>query len=159
MTTKAEFNAEEWQQVTEGPALAGFITATAQRGGTIRETVSMAKAFAEAKKEHGTNDLVGEVAASVPKIERERFTSAEQLRSSGLDQLRGVVALLEQKATPEEVDAYKRFTLAVAEAAAEADKSGGVLGIGGERVTDAEREALAAIAEALGTEPPAPATE
>jgi hypothetical protein len=72
-----------------------------------------------------------------------------------LERVREAVALLESKATLEEVDAYKQFTLSVAQRAAEADKSGGVLGIGGERVSDAEREALRELAEALGTEPPA----
>jgi hypothetical protein len=38
----------------------------------------------------------------------------------------------------------------VATRAAEADKSGGVLGVGGERVSDAERGALDRIREALG---------
>ena len=42
MTTKAEFNAEEWQNVAEGPALGGLIVIAAQRGGTIRESVQMA---------------------------------------------------------------------------------------------------------------------
>ncbi len=42
--------------------------------------------------------------------------------------------------------------LTVAERAAERTKSGGVLGIGGERVSDAERAALDELAAALGVE-------
>jgi hypothetical protein len=154
MTTKAEFNAEEWQKVLEGSALAGLIVVTAQRGGTLRESLSMAKAYAEARKEH-QGDLVGEVAASPPQMNPRRYSSAEDLRMRGLAELRESVDLLASKATPEEVDEYKRFTMTVAQRAAEADKSGGFLGIGGERVSDSEREALAAIAETLGVEPPA----
>ena len=42
----------------------------------------------------------------------------------------------------------------VAQQAAEADKSGGFLGIGGERVTGDEQSALSDVAAALGTEAP-----
>jgi hypothetical protein len=42
--------------------------------------------------------------------------------------------------------------MSIAEHAAEADKSGGFLGIGGERVTGKEEAALDEIAAALGTE-------
>ena len=45
MTTKAEFNAEEWSKITEGPALAGLIVIASQRGGTIRESLAMAKVY------------------------------------------------------------------------------------------------------------------
>jgi hypothetical protein len=154
MTTKADFNAEEWSQLAGAPALAGFIVISAQRGGTIRETVAMSKAYAEAKKEHGDSDLLGELVSTAPQANLGEMKTTEDLRLQGLASLRDAVALLAAKATPEEVEDYRAFTLTVAQRAAEADKSGGVFGIGGERVTDAEREALAAVAEALGTQPP-----
>jgi hypothetical protein len=151
MTTKADFNAEEWQTIVEGPALAGLIVVSAQRGGTIRESVQMAKAYTEAREQHPGGDLLGELVAQPPTIEPRQFESSEQLRAEGLARIRDAVALLEGKAEPEEIESYKRFTLSVAERAAEATKSGGVLGIGGERVSDAERQALDEIAAALGT--------
>lgn len=154
MTTKAEFNAEEWAELAGAPAIAGFIVIMAQRGGTIRETMAIGKVYAEAKKEHGDAGLLGELVATAPQPDLKGLENAEQLRVQGLAKLRQAVELLQSKATPEEVDEYRAFALSIAERAAEADKSGGVLGIGGERVTDAEREALAAVAEALGTQPP-----
>jgi hypothetical protein len=152
MTTKADFNAEEWEQVLEGPALAGLIVITAQRGGTIRESVQMAKAYTEARKEHAGSDLLSEIVAQPPTVDPRQFESAAQLRSEGLQRIRDAVALLEPKAEPADVEAYKRFVLTVAERAAEATKSGGVLGIGGERVSEAESAALDELAVALGTE-------
>lgn len=158
MTTKAEFNAEEWQTVVEGPALAGMIVVAAQRGGTIRESVAMAKVYAESGKAHAGDDLMGEIAGKPPRLETREFKSAEQLRSVGLERIRSAVAILEPKATAEEVDAYKRFAFTVAERAAAADKSGGVLGIGGERVSESESAALDELAATLGIErPPQPA--
>jgi hypothetical protein len=154
MTTKAEFNAEEWQRVVNGPALAGLMVVAAQRGGTLRESMSMAKAYREAREKH-QGDLVGEIVASPPQLDARAYTSADDLRVRGLEDLRSTVELLEAKAASDEVDEYKQFILTVAQRAAEADKSGGFLGIGGERVSDAERQALDAIAEALGVESPA----
>jgi hypothetical protein len=153
MTTKADFDAVQWQTISEGPALAGMIVVSAQRGGTIRESVQMAKAYTEAREQHPGGDLLGEIVAQPPRIDARQFGSAEELRSQGIARIRDAVALLEDKAEPDDVDAYRRFALTVAERAAEATKSGDVLGIGGERVSDAERQALDEIATALGTDP------
>jgi len=152
MASKADFDALDWQTVIEGPALAGLIVITAQRGGTIRESVAMAKAYTEALEEHEGHDLLGEIVAKPPQIGPRDFSSAEDLHDRGLERIRSGVAALEGKATPEELEAYKRFTLTVAERAAEADKSGGVLGIGGERVSETESATLDEIAGALGIE-------
>ncbi len=154
MTTKAEFNAEEWERVADAPALAALVVISAQRGGSIRESIAVAKAYTEARQQHDS-ELIGEIAGTKPSIDPREFHSPEELRTGALDRVREAVALLESKATPEEVDSFKQFTLSVVQRAAEADKSGGVLGIGGERVSDAERAALGEIAAALGTDPPA----
>ena len=156
MTTKADFNAEEWERVLQGPAIAGLIVVAVQRGGTIRETVEMAKVYKEAREQHAGGDLLGEIVSSPPTLEARQFESAEQLRSEGAQRIRDSVALLELKASPEDVEAYRRFALTVAERVAERTKSGDFVGIGGERVSDAERAALDEIAAALGTERDAP---
>ena len=66
MTTKAEFNAEEWDRVLQGPAIAGLMVVSAQRGGTIRESMEMAKAYKEARQEHARTDLLGEIVSTPP---------------------------------------------------------------------------------------------
>ena len=159
MSSKADFDALGWQAVIESPAIAGLIVVTRQRGGAIRESLAIARAYADALKEHRGHDLLGEIVEKPPHLGPRDFSSAEELHDQGLERIRAAVATLEPKASPEELEAYKRFTLTVAERAAQADKSGGVLGIGGERVSDAEATALDEIAGALGIErtPPAPA--
>ena len=57
--------------------------------------------------------------------------------------------ILEQKASPEEVEAYKGFAMAVAQAAANAHREGGFLGVGGKDVSDEERRALDELAVTL----------
>lgn len=154
MTAKADFNAEEWAQVAEGPPLAGLIVITAQRGGTIRESFGMAKFWASEREQHGGGELLDALLAERPEIDPKKYGSAEALRLEGIERLRATVALLEDKADPDEVEAYKRFVLGLAQRVAEANKEGGVLGIGGERVSESETLALSEIAGALGTEPP-----
>ncbi len=149
MTTKADFNAEEWSQVTEAPPLAGMIVITAQRGGTLRESISLGKAYAEARQEHGQNDLLDALVSEQPQIEPQRYQSQEDLRQQGIGRIREAVELLEQKATPEEVDAYTQFIVNLAERAAHAHKSGGFLGIGGEEVSESEQGAIDEIRAAL----------
>jgi hypothetical protein len=128
-----------------------MIVITAQRGGTIRESVGMAKAYTEARRQHGDSQLLDEIAATKPEIDHARYHSAEELKAAALEHLRQAVGLLEQKATPEEVDEYKRFVLTLANRVAEAHKEG-FLGLSGERVSDAERAAVAEIAQTLGIE-------
>lgn len=153
MTTKADFNGEEWGQISEGPALAGLIVIASQRGGTIRETLAMAKVYSEAQKTHTSGgDLLGDLVTSAPNLDAKQFSSKEDLRTSGLQKITEAVALVEAKATPEELADYRSFAMTVAEHVAERDKSGGFLGIGGERVTGNEESALNDIAAALGTE-------
>jgi hypothetical protein len=149
MTTKADFNAEEWEQVLSAPPSAGLLVATAQRGGTFRETFSIAKAYTEARRQRGDSELLDEIAAAKPEMDRTRFKSVEELQQHVLQRIRDAVALGEQKATPEEAEEYRRFIVDLAERVAEAHKEG-FLGLGGERVSEAEREAIGKIKEAAG---------
>jgi hypothetical protein len=153
MTGKADFSPEEWEVVLKGPPSAGMIVITAQRGGTFRESFSMAKSYGEARKQHGDSELLDEIASTKPEIDRTRYHSPEELKEHGLQHLREAVELLEQKGTPEEVDEYRRFVLTLANRVADAHKEG-FLGVSGERVSEAEGAAVAEIAEALGTESP-----
>jgi hypothetical protein len=153
MTTKADFNGEEWEQIAEAPAIAGLIVITASRGGTIRETLAMAKAYAEAQKDHAGGDLVGELVASAPTVDPKQFSSKEDLRARGLGKITEAVGLVRDRATLDELVDYREFIVDLANQVAERDKSGGFLGIGGERVSGGEQAAIADITAALGDEP------
>jgi hypothetical protein len=150
MTKKAEFNAEEWELVLSAPPSAGLIVATAQRGGTFRESFSIAKAYTEARQRHAESELLDEIVSAKPEMDVKRYSSADELERELLQRLRDAVALVEQKATPEEAEAYKRFIVDLAERVAEAHKEG-FLGLTGDRVSEAERAAIAKIKEAVGT--------
>lgn len=155
MASKADFNAEEWSQVLEGPPMAAIAVVAAQRGGTVRESISMGKAYAEARKAHTGNALLDEIVASNPEVDKEKVGSHEELQAKVDQHLGEALAVLEAKAEPDDVDAYKRFIMDLAGRVAEAHKSGGFLGIGGERVSDSEEAALNHLAGVLGVDPPA----
>jgi hypothetical protein len=144
MTGKADFTEQEWEAVLEGPPSAGMIVVTAQRGGTIRETLAMAKAYAEARRQHGQSELLDEIVSAKPEIDHTRYHSVEEIKEHGLQHLRDAVALLEGKATAQEVDDYRRFVLTLAQQVAGAHREGG------EAVSDAERAAIDEIETTLG---------
>ncbi|MGH2839202.1 MAG: hypothetical protein ACRDKY_00075 [Solirubrobacteraceae bacterium] len=149
MTRKADFNAEEWSTLLEGPLLAGAGVITAGKGGTIRETLALGKVYAHAREQQGDSELLDELVSAAPVLDRNRLQGGADIASVTTERLREAVGILQEKATPEELDAYRRFVLTVAEAAANAHKEGGVLGIGGKRVSDSERAALDEIAATL----------
>jgi hypothetical protein len=59
-----------------------------------------------------------------------------------LEELRGVNELVTAKATSQEVDAFGRWLVAAAQAAADAAKEGGFMGFGAEQVSAGERRML-----------------
>src|SRR5712691_4800355 len=148
MTGKADFTEDEWQVVLEGPPSAGMIVVTAQRGGTFRETIAIAKAYVEARQRHGESELLDEIVSAKPETDHTRYHSVEELKEHGLQHLRDAVELLERKATPEELDDYKRFVLNLADKVATAHREDG------ESVSAAERAAIEEIAASLGTTAP-----
>jgi DNA-binding transcriptional regulator GbsR (MarR family) len=146
MTGKADFTAAEWDTVLEGPTSAGLIVSTAQRGGSFREAFAMAKAYTEARKEQGESELLDEIVSHKPEVDRTRAHSPEELKEHGLRRIRDAVALLAQKATPQELDDYRRFVASLAERVAGAKTEAG-----DQPVSDSERAAIAEIAQALGS--------
>jgi hypothetical protein len=145
MTGKADFTSEEWDLIREGPPTAGMVALTADKGGTFRETWALAKAYTEARKEHGESELLDTLVAEKPDVKR--YGSPQELDDVGLSRLTEAVDLLGQKANNAEVAAYKKFVMQVAEGVAEAHKEHGA------EVSDAERAAIEKIASALNPTP------
>jgi hypothetical protein len=148
MTTKSEFNAEEWERVARAPALAGVMVALADRGGSFRESLALGKAYAAAKRDGSGSELLQELVASPPSLDRESAGQPDQIP----EQIRGAVRLVEVKATPEEAEEYRQFILRLADVVAHAHKEGGVLGIGGKEVSPEEQAALDTLSSALGAQ-------
>jgi hypothetical protein len=145
MTGKADFTPEEWQTVLQGPPTAGMIVVTAQRGGTFRETLSIAKGYVEARQQHGASELLDEIVSARPELDHTRYRSPAELKEHGLQHLRDAVGLLERKETAEQLDAYKSFVLSLADKVAKAHREDG----NADAVSEAERAAIGEITAAL----------
>jgi hypothetical protein len=145
MTKQTDFTPEEWTQVLEGPTSAGVLVITSSRGGTFRETFSMGKAYAEARQHHGRSELLDEIVAAKPKTDHARSHSPEELEEHALHHIRDAGALLQAKATPQELEDYRGFVLGLAERVAAAHSEHG------EEVSEAERTAIGKIERALGS--------
>ena len=126
MTAKSAFTSDEWKRVAEGPPAAGLIVVTAARG------------------EHGESELLDEIVSAKPQLDHTRYHSPEELRDSELAHLRDAVSLVEGKATADELDDYRRFTLTLAHKVAAAHREHG------QDVSPAETAAIEQITAALG---------
>jgi hypothetical protein len=150
MTEKADFDAEEWERIATAPAIAAMYVITAEKGGSLRESMAVGKAYAEARKSTTGSPLLDEIVSGLGTVSPDRFGSQEEFRAAAVGKVSDARAMLAAKADEAEVGAYRDFVLAVAQRVAEADKSGGFLGIGGERVTAAESAAIDELRAALG---------
>lgn len=152
MTTKAAFNADEWSTIVNAPYLAGMLMIASSRGGTMRETMAISRAYASAR-EHYQGDLLQQVLATPPAFDRgDAPHNPEELRERTRSTLRRAVSLLERDATEDEVNTYKRFIYYVAETVAHAHREGGFLGIGGKEVSEPEQAALDELAAIFDAE-------
>ena len=145
MTTKSDFSAEEWQLILEAPPSAGMIVVTAQRGGTFRETIAIAKAYVEARQQHGESELLDEIVSAKPERDHTRYHSADELKQHGLQHLRDSVEVLERKATPLEVADYREFIVNLTHKVAAAHREHG------QEVSESEQAAIDDIVAALNT--------
>ncbi|MGI9822977.1 hypothetical protein [Agromyces sp. Marseille-Q5079] len=149
---KANFSAEEWPVVAKLPLhAAAFVVASAPHSG-IGTARDMLAAAAELVNRHGGesgNLLVSDAASDTPASgdpgpTKHSDENLERLRAA----ITSAVALVDAKAGADG-PGYKTAAYRVAEVAARTSGDG-FLSIGGEKVNDDERAALAWVHEALG---------
>jgi hypothetical protein len=158
VTTKSDYAAEEWELIMRAPFMAGMTVVAASPSGPIgmvKEMFAVGRVLAQGSAEGSSNELIGALVADVKAGHRspasiESISSVEEAKDLGLKTCREVAELLARKAPAAEAEGFKRWLLTAAQEVAEAAKEGGFLGIGGVRVSDAEKAALSEIAGALG---------
>lgn len=165
MTTQADFSAQEWLLLGDAPLAAAAAVALADPGGGERETAALLEAWRAAEELFAACPLLVELIRDLdPQVREERETArgghpprrprAASVLDEAQELCRQAVALLERRATPDERAAYQQFVVALAEAVAHAERSGGLLGLGGVTVTLEEQRALRAVRFALDYTPP-----
>jgi hypothetical protein len=124
-----------------------MVVVTAQRGGSFRETIAMAKAYVEARQEHGKSELLDAIVAAKPERDHTHYHSPEELKQHGLEHVRDSVAILQRTAEPEEVEQYRRFIVTLSHRVAAAHREHG------QEVSESEQAAINDITEALNATP------
>ena len=150
MTTKTAFTEEEWVRVVRAPLIAGMALSLADPGGPIEATKESVASLRIATNPPSREQLLAEVALEVQSMAQERrnplggFKLAKDSppREQVLEELAGVHRIVAAKATPEELEAFGQWLVAAAQAAADAAKEGGFMGIGAERVSEGEQAML-----------------
>lgn len=162
MANKQSFTPDEWIKILEGPVLTGMAVSAADPNGlwgTIKEAVASRSAISASRREPSSSELIRTVIADFQSGEgRTAIQDALQKRLSGakpadivqrsLANLREVSAIVDEKA-PDDAADFKAWLRGIGQMVAEASLEGGFLGIGGVRVSEAEKATLADIERAL----------
>ena len=157
MTTKTAFTDEEWVRVVRAPLVAGMAVSLADPGGPIEATKESMGSLKSAMNPPSREQLLAEVALEVQSMGQERRNPLSGFRPTKdrpageqvLEELEGVHRIVAAKATPEEAAAFGRWLVAAAQAAADAAKEGGFMGIGAERVSEGEQAMLERVRAAV----------
>jgi hypothetical protein len=142
----------EWSRVQAAPAAALMLVATSDLSGpmgSIKEVQAAAKALGDAARQADPASLIG--AAFGSGIDTDMMKQVRELAPTKdkLIEIVRVGAASVASKDPAQAAAYKSAILAVAQAAAEASKEGGFLGIGGTLVSKDEQAALDQLKSAL----------
>jgi hypothetical protein len=158
MTSKADYTDEEWVRLRRVPFVAGLAISMADPGGPIemaKETMATLKA-ATTPPSH--EELLVVVAQEIASMMNQKQNPLKDFKPDSaalagklvLDEVKAVNEIVTAKATPEEADAFRRWLLAVARAAANAAKEGGFMGFGAELVSQGEQRMLDELRATLG---------
>lgn len=158
MARKTDFTTEEWKMIVAAAPMVGLaVTCASPNGpwGVLKEMLSMGMAMAEMLQKGSSNPLIAELAADLKERQTkpeppQGIKDPEQAKELALNHIRAVNDIVGRKDKADEADEFKKWLLAVGERVAEASNEGGIFGIGGECVSEAEKNVLRQIAFALG---------
>ena len=157
MAAKADFSPDEWKSLIAAPSMVGLaISAASPNGpfGVVKEMFAVGMAMAEVIQKGSNNPLISALCEDI-KARATRpeppagLRSADQIKQAALDHLKKVGALLKSKAAGD-APGFSVWLNDIGTKVAEASNEGGLFGIGGTRVSDAEKAMLADIRGALG---------
>jgi hypothetical protein len=149
MSTKNDYNAEEWKAIASAPVAAGMFITLADASGPVgiaKEAMAVGRAITDAAQGE-TPEIVKAIAMGMKDSGRPetpdlpRMSSPAKSKLALTNTIRSAVDAVERH-SPGEVEPYKTWLAAVAKKVAEASKEGGFLGMGGTLVSQKEEDAL-----------------
>ena len=160
MAPREGFTDDDWLRLMRAPLLVGMAVTLADPSGpvgSLKESAAAMQTLVDAGVTGDHGDFVRAVATDATDHAKRRENllagfrpNAREARQEVLDELRGVYALLHAKASEEDLAAFREFLRVAGQRTALAAKEGTFLGIGGERVSEAEQEMLETIGELFG---------
>jgi hypothetical protein len=154
MTSKQDFADQEWTRVRRAPLVAGVAISLADPGGPIEMAKETMATLRSATLPPSQEELLASVALDIQATTQHKQNPLADFKPRGgeqvLEELREVNELVTAKATPQEAEAFRRWLVAAAQAAADAGKEGGFMGFGGEQVSAGEQRMLDQVRAALG---------
>jgi hypothetical protein len=112
LTSKSDFTEQEWEVLREGPPIARPACGDRLEQGTFRESRALATSFAEARQQHDESEVLDSLVAEKPKSQAKRHGSSQELEQQGWSAFARPSGCWSKKASADEVEAYRRFTLA-----------------------------------------------
>ena len=156
MTDKAAFTEEEWTRLKRAPFVAGMAISFADPGGPIEVAKETAATLRTVLHGSERGELVGALAGDAEADVRAHENPLKGFKPRGalatteiLEELKAVNAIVSEKATPEEAEAYRTWLRDAAREAADAAKEGGFFGFHAVRVSEGEQRMLDTLDEAL----------
>lgn len=170
MSDRSSFTPDEWLALRVAPALVGAgVMAAAPNGvvAALKESVAMGTASYRALERHADVPLLKTLASDRDGVTEALKAAlgpgdfaqrAGEVRAAALRGATQAMTLLRAKGDAREAEAYRTWLLELAAGVAGASsESGGFLGFGGEKVSDAERAFLGELEAALAPEGATPA--
>jgi len=162
MVDKSNFTSDEWKLLLESVMMAGIAVSAADPSGLwglLKESFASGSELVKAKMDPGTNPLIkavvtdfnsqeGRTTARDGLKEKLKGVKPAEIPAKCTETLRQVASVLDVKA-PGDAAAFKSWLRQISQHVAEAATEGGLLGIGGVRVSDAEKATLKEISSAL----------
>ncbi len=168
MSGYAHLTDEETELLKAIPLTAGAIVMTLDDTGLIaagREMLAAARVVAEGVHRHPDNPLVAHLHAELHDTGNHgkandttaKFKTTDPMvaMTAFVEQLDRALNVLDAKVDRADALGYKQWVMSCAQASAEAAKEGGVIGIGGKRVSEEEAAYLAHLRQRLGLAPAA----
>src|SRR5262245_41313574 len=156
MSTKNDYNVDEWKAISSAPVAAGLLITLSDASGPVgitKEAMAVSNAITDSAKSE-VPEVVKSLAASmkesghpatpdIPAGNRLQYQAA--LMASITNAVEAVA-----RHSPSEVQAFKTWVASVGRRVAEASKEGGFFGVGGTLVSSDEVEGLKQLDAALG---------
>ncbi|AKU09757.1 hypothetical protein [Haloferax gibbonsii] len=159
MTNRDSFTHEEWRTLAQTPVEVMFGVVVASNGGLRRELKTIRRTLRHTDEFDPESELVTSLAGFV-RVNADRVRRDAETRefnravtiARAHDYCREATAIVRARATAAERNEYGQFVRWCAERVADAGVEGGLLRLGGRRVSPAERAFIDAIGESLSVD-------